>query len=81
VKEVWNCERLPVEMCAFAVSSTGSRCVLEKKYSFEADTHEASLQYQCQSSGVNVGEDEGMDRERGVCAGMWFTEDVCGHVN
>ncbi|KAH9309679.1 hypothetical protein KI387_037590 [Taxus chinensis] len=47
-----ECEKLPVELCAFAVSSTGSRCVLEKKYSFAADSHEASVEYQCQSSGV-----------------------------
>ncbi|KAH9309678.1 hypothetical protein KI387_037589 [Taxus chinensis] len=47
-----ECENLPVEMCAFAVSSTGSRCVLEKKYSFAVATHEASIQYQCQSSGI-----------------------------
>ncbi|KAH9292254.1 hypothetical protein KI387_042560, partial [Taxus chinensis] len=49
---VVECEKLPVEMCAFAVSSSGSRCVLEKKYSFAPATHESSVQYQCQSSGV-----------------------------
>ncbi|KAH9329104.1 hypothetical protein KI387_001212, partial [Taxus chinensis] len=43
-----ECEKLPVELCAFAVSSSGSRCVLEKKYSFAAGTHEISVQYQCQ---------------------------------
>ncbi|KAH9309674.1 hypothetical protein KI387_037585, partial [Taxus chinensis] len=46
------CEKLPVELCAFAVSSSGSRCVLEKNYSFAAATQETSVQYQCQSSGV-----------------------------
>ncbi|KAH9309692.1 hypothetical protein KI387_037603, partial [Taxus chinensis] len=50
--EVVECEKLPVEMCAFAVSSSGFRCVLEKKYSSAAANHEASVQYQCQSSGV-----------------------------
>ncbi|KAH9309675.1 hypothetical protein KI387_037586, partial [Taxus chinensis] len=47
-----ECEKLPVEMCAFTVSSTGSRCVLEKNYSFAAATREASVQYQCQSSEI-----------------------------
>ncbi|KAH9309670.1 hypothetical protein KI387_037581, partial [Taxus chinensis] len=42
-----ECEKLPVEMCAFAVSSTGSRCVLEKKYSYAG-----SVQYQCQTSRI-----------------------------
>ncbi|XP_057867203.1 uncharacterized protein LOC131074584 isoform X2 [Cryptomeria japonica] len=47
-----ECEKLPVEMCAFSVSSSGARCVLEKKYTFVPSTHESSVEYQCQSSGV-----------------------------
>uniref|UniRef100_A0A0C9QPS1 TSA: Wollemia nobilis Ref_Wollemi_Transcript_14424_909 transcribed RNA sequence n=1 Tax=Wollemia nobilis TaxID=56998 RepID=A0A0C9QPS1_9CONI len=45
-----ECEKLPVEMCAFAVSSSGARCVLEKKY----DTATHGVQYECQSSSVMV---------------------------
>ncbi|GLJ38096.1 hypothetical protein SUGI_0775520 [Cryptomeria japonica] len=44
-----ECEKLPIEMCAFSVSSSGARCVLEKKYS---STSEGSIEYQCQSSGI-----------------------------
>ncbi|XP_057867195.1 uncharacterized protein LOC131074577 [Cryptomeria japonica] len=47
-----ECEKLPVDMCAFSVSSVGVRCVLEKKYSFVTSTHESSIEYQCQSSGI-----------------------------
>uniref|UniRef100_A0A0D6QSI1 PAR1 protein n=1 Tax=Araucaria cunninghamii TaxID=56994 RepID=A0A0D6QSI1_ARACU len=43
-----ECEKLPVDMCAFAVSSSGARCVLEKKY----DTATRGVGYECQSSSV-----------------------------
>ncbi|GLJ38095.1 hypothetical protein SUGI_0775510 [Cryptomeria japonica] len=47
-----ECEKLPAELCAFSVSSAGARCVLEKKYSPVTPTHEASVEFQCQSSGI-----------------------------
>uniref|UniRef100_A0A0C9S698 TSA: Wollemia nobilis Ref_Wollemi_Transcript_11442_880 transcribed RNA sequence n=1 Tax=Wollemia nobilis TaxID=56998 RepID=A0A0C9S698_9CONI len=43
-----ECEKLPVDMCAFAVSSSGARCVLEKKYS----TINGRIEYECQSSAI-----------------------------
>ncbi|GLJ38098.1 hypothetical protein SUGI_0775560 [Cryptomeria japonica] len=54
-KESVECEKLPAEMCAFSVSSSGARCVLEKKYSFVPSTHESLVEYQCQSSGILAG--------------------------
>lgn len=44
-----KCEELPVELCAFSVSSSGNRCVLEKDVIMN-DT----LQFECQSSLVMV---------------------------
>jgi len=38
-----KCEELPVELCAFSVSSSGNRCVLEKDVMMN-DT----LQFECQ---------------------------------
>ncbi|GLJ38100.1 hypothetical protein SUGI_0775590 [Cryptomeria japonica] len=43
-----ECETLPVELCAFSVSSTGFRCILEKNYS----PAETSSLYQCKSSAI-----------------------------
>ncbi|XP_047314011.1 uncharacterized protein LOC124917698 [Impatiens glandulifera] len=43
------CEELPVNVCAFAVSSSGKRCLLEN---FE--TKDGQLDYQCRSSAVVV---------------------------
>lgn len=45
------CEDLPIDLCAFAVSSTGSRCVLEKEISFQG-----KVEYQCQTSVVSANE-------------------------
>eukprot|EP00250_Pteridium_aquilinum_P001572 c11762_g1_i1 orf=166-699(+) len=45
------CQDLPIDMCAFAVSSMGSRCVLEKMIS----TH-GNVEYECQTSQVNAAE-------------------------
>jgi len=42
-----TCEELPTEVCAFSVSSTGNRCVLEKTQKMDG-----TLQFQCQSSAV-----------------------------
>lgn len=42
-----TCEELPAEVCAFSVSSTGNRCVLEKALMLDG-----TLQFQCQSSVV-----------------------------
>lgn len=42
-----TCEELPTEVCAFSVSSTGNRCVLEKALKMDG-----TLQFQCQSSAV-----------------------------
>jgi len=41
------CENVPVEVCAFSVSSSGARCVLEKSIS-----RNDNVQYECQSSEV-----------------------------
>eukprot|EP00253_Pinus_taeda_P022330 PITA_22330 len=41
------CEKLPVEVCAFSVSSSGARCLLEKSI-----LRDGSLQYECQRSDV-----------------------------
>eukprot|EP00253_Pinus_taeda_P016310 PITA_16310 len=41
------CEKLPVEVCAFSVSSSGARCVLEKSI-----LRDGNMQYECQSSEV-----------------------------
>lgn len=43
-----TCEELPVEVCAFSVSSYGNRCVLEKALLMDGRT----MQFQCQSSVV-----------------------------
>ncbi|KAH7287516.1 hypothetical protein KP509_32G059500 [Ceratopteris richardii] len=40
-----ECEELPIEECAFAVSSSGARCVLEKQV-----TSHAAPQFKCQTS-------------------------------
>ncbi|KAJ7552387.1 hypothetical protein O6H91_06G053600 [Diphasiastrum complanatum] len=42
-----DCEELPVEDCAFAVSSSGARCVLEKYR-----TKSGSPLYECQTSTI-----------------------------
>eukprot|EP01018_Ginkgo_biloba_P033343 Gb_21780 [translate_table: standard] len=42
-----RCEELPIQVCAFSVSSSGNRCVLEK--SLMAD---GCIQFECQSSVV-----------------------------
>ncbi|GLJ38090.1 hypothetical protein SUGI_0775410 [Cryptomeria japonica] len=44
----FECEKLPMDFCAFSVSSTGNRCVLDYKYS------STSAQHECQSSGIMV---------------------------
>lgn len=41
------CEKLPVEVCAFSVSSSGARCVLEKSI-----LRNSNVQYECQTSEV-----------------------------
>nr|ABK26944.1 unknown [Picea sitchensis] len=41
------CENLPMEVCAFSVSSSGARCVLEKSI-----LRDGNVQYECQSSDV-----------------------------
>jgi len=41
------CEKLPVDICAFSVSSSGQRCVLEN--SISRDGH---VQYECQTSEI-----------------------------
>uniref|UniRef100_A0A0C9QLS6 TSA: Wollemia nobilis Ref_Wollemi_Transcript_26193_906 transcribed RNA sequence n=1 Tax=Wollemia nobilis TaxID=56998 RepID=A0A0C9QLS6_9CONI len=47
-----ECEKLPVELCAFAVSSSGTRCVLEKKYTAASSSSTTSVEYECQASGI-----------------------------
>eukprot|EP01018_Ginkgo_biloba_P016570 Gb_38850 [translate_table: standard] len=42
-----ECEKLPVQMCAFSVSATGGRCVLEKYV-----MRDGSIEYECQSSEI-----------------------------
>ncbi|GLJ38099.1 hypothetical protein SUGI_0775570 [Cryptomeria japonica] len=42
-----ECEKLPIEFCAFSVSSSGARCVLEKEYSL----FDRSI-YNCKSSAI-----------------------------
>lgn len=42
-----RCEELPMEVCAFSVSSSGARCVLEKSI-----MRDGSAVYECQSSVV-----------------------------
>nr|ABK27044.1 unknown [Picea sitchensis] len=44
-----KCEELPAELCAFSISSSGNRCVLEKDLMMDG-----TLQFQCQSSVVSV---------------------------
>eukprot|EP00250_Pteridium_aquilinum_P005349 c15457_g1_i3 orf=95-613(-) len=41
------CEDLPVDFCAFSVSTTGSRCVLEKRI-----LTNGNVEYECQTSQV-----------------------------
>jgi len=41
------CEKLPVEVCAFSMSSSGARCVLEKSI-----LGDDNVQYECQTSDV-----------------------------
>nr|ABK21049.1 unknown [Picea sitchensis] len=41
------CEKLPVEVCAFSVSTSGARCVLEKSI-----LSDGNVQYECQRSEV-----------------------------
>eukprot|EP00253_Pinus_taeda_P014161 PITA_14161 len=41
------CEKLPVEVCAFSVSFSGARCVLEKSI-----LSDGNVEYECQSSEV-----------------------------
>jgi len=43
------CEKLPVEACAFSVSSSGARCVLEKSILRDGNVH-----YECQTSAIIV---------------------------
>lgn len=45
------CEDLPVDLCAFAVSSTGSRCVLEKRVMTDGN-----VEHECQTSEVAADE-------------------------
>ncbi|MCO5561664.1 hypothetical protein L7F22_015285 [Adiantum nelumboides] len=45
------CEDLPIDLCAYAVSSTGSRCILEKEVSSQG-----KVEYQCQTSEVSANE-------------------------
>ena len=40
-----SCEQLPIQVCAFSVSSSGARCVLEKSVLTDGD-----VQYECQVS-------------------------------
>eukprot|EP01018_Ginkgo_biloba_P033345 Gb_20186 [translate_table: standard] len=47
VQSAIQCEQLPLDVCAFSVSSGGNRCVLEKSV-----TKDGTLQFQCQSSVV-----------------------------
>eukprot|EP01018_Ginkgo_biloba_P016535 Gb_37137 [translate_table: standard] len=42
-----ECEKLPAQMCAFSVSATGARCVLEKYV-----MKNGSVEYECQSSEI-----------------------------
>ncbi|KAH9311977.1 hypothetical protein KI387_027012, partial [Taxus chinensis] len=42
-----TCEELPVEACAFSVSSSGARCVLEKSI-----LRDGTAQYECMTSEV-----------------------------
>ncbi|KAL4191587.1 hypothetical protein AMTRI_Chr07g81350 [Amborella trichopoda] len=46
----FTCEDLPMDLCAFSVSSTGLRCTLEK-FSTSSNTH---VEYTCQSSEIVV---------------------------
>ncbi|KAK1312159.1 hypothetical protein QJS10_CPA07g00071 [Acorus calamus] len=48
------CEDLPKDACAFAVSASGKRCLLEK---YKAEAAAAEAEYQCRTSEVVV---EGM---------------------
>lgn len=41
------CEKLPVEVCAFSVSFSGARCVLEKSI-----LRDGNVKYECQTSEV-----------------------------
>ncbi|KAI5083018.1 hypothetical protein GOP47_0002761 [Adiantum capillus-veneris] len=49
VVDGFECEELPVEECAFAVSSSGARCVLETNV-----MREGSVELECQTSEVAV---------------------------
>ncbi|GLJ07167.1 hypothetical protein SUGI_0060250 [Cryptomeria japonica] len=46
---VLTCEELPLQLCAFSVSSSGARCVLEKSI-----LRDGRAQYQCLTSEVMV---------------------------
>merc|ERR1711915_233474 len=53
------CENLPLEVCAFSVSSSGARCVLEKSI-----LRDGNVQYECQSSDIIAEEiNEGVETE------------------
>jgi len=41
------CEKLPMEICAFSVSSSGARCVLEMSI-----LRDGNMQYECQTSEI-----------------------------
>lgn len=43
------CEKLPVEVCAFSVASSGARCVLEKSI-----LRNGNVQYECQISEIRA---------------------------
>ena len=43
------CEKLPAEICAFSVSSSGARCVLQKSMLKDGNPH-----YECQTSEIIV---------------------------
>lgn len=51
VQEKLHCEDIPVDLCAFAVSSTGARCVLERRVMRSGD-----FEYECQTSVVRADE-------------------------
>ncbi|GLJ38092.1 hypothetical protein SUGI_0775440 [Cryptomeria japonica] len=42
----FECEKVPVEFCAFSVASSGVRCVLENTYI--STSSQTSPQYECQ---------------------------------
>ncbi|KAI5073598.1 hypothetical protein GOP47_0011611 [Adiantum capillus-veneris] len=58
------CEDLPIDLCAFAVSSSASRCILEKEVSSQG-----KVEYQCQTSDVSANE-----------FAEWVETDDCVHA-